>query len=135
MSTRAKGAFEVKLSLLPMNEKIEDSAFGRRSIEKQFRGDLEATSVGEMLSAGTAVQGSAAYVAIEKVSGTLHGRSGTFVLQHSASMNRGTPKLSISVVPDSGTGDLAGLAGTMTIEIAPGGAHSYDFEYTLGEAS
>jgi hypothetical protein len=102
------------------------------SLDKQFHGDLEATSKGEMLSAGTAVKGSAGYVAMEHVSGTLHGKSGTFVLQHSGTMARGTPQLSVTVVPDSGTGQLAGLAGTMTINIA-GGKHSYEFEYTLGE--
>jgi hypothetical protein len=103
------------------------------SIEKLFRGDLEGSSRGEMLSAGTAVKGSAGYVAIERVSGTLQGRSGTFVLQHSATMRRGIPQLSITVVPDSGTGELAGLAGRMTIEIADG-AHSYEFEYMIDEA-
>jgi hypothetical protein len=100
------------------------------SIDKRFHGDLEATSKGEMLMAGTAVEGSAGYVAIEIVSGTLQGRSGTFVLQHSGTMTRGAPQLTITVVPDSGTGQLLGLAGRMTIIIA-GGKHSYDFEYTL----
>jgi hypothetical protein len=132
MSARAKGTFEVKLSPLGMNDKIEDASLGRMSIDKHFHGDLEAISKGEMLSAGTSVKGSAGYVAIEKVSGTLHGRSGTFVLQHSATMTRGAPQLTITVVPDSGTGELAGIAGKMAIEIADG-KHSYDFEYTLGE--
>jgi len=100
------------------------------SIDKQFHGDLEGTSKGEMLTAGTGVKGSAGYVAIERVSGTLNGRSGTFVLQHSGTMTHGEPHLTITVVPDSGTGELAGLAGTMSILIA-GGNHSYDFEYTL----
>jgi hypothetical protein len=103
------------------------------SIDKQFHGDLRATSKGEMLTAGTGVEGSAGYVAIEQVDGTLHGRSGTFVLQHSGTMARGVPQLTITVVPDSGTGELAGLAGKMTIEIADG-RHSYDLEYTLAEA-
>ena len=103
---------------------------GRMSIDKQFHGDLEGTSAGEMLSAGTVTKGSAGYVAIERVGGTLAGREGTFVLQHSATMNRGVPSLSITVVPDSGTGDLAGLAGTMMI-IIEDGKHSYEFEYTL----
>jgi hypothetical protein len=101
-------------------------------IEKQFSGDLEATSKGEMLTAGTSVKGSAGYVAIEKVSGALHGRSGTFVLQHSGTMTRGAPQLTITVVPDSGTGELVGLAGKMVINIV-NGKHSYDFEYTLAE--
>jgi hypothetical protein len=104
------------------------------TIDKQFHGDLEAVSKGQMLAAGTAVQGSAGYVAMERVSGSLKGRSGSFVLQHSGSMTRGTPQLSVTVVPDSGTGDLAGLTGKMSIQIA-GGKHSYEFEYTLAEAA
>jgi len=130
MPTRASGTFEVKLSPQALHHQTEDKTLARMSIDKQFHGDLEATSQGEMLSAGTAVQGSAGYVAIERVTGKLKGRSGTFVLQHSGTMTRGTPQLSITVVPDSGTGELAGLAGTMTIDIADG-KHSYTFEYTL----
>ncbi|HYO45575.1 MAG TPA: DUF3224 domain-containing protein, partial [Gemmatimonadota bacterium] len=98
--------------------------------EKRFHGDLEAVSKGQMLAAGTGVDGSAGYVAIEEVSGRLHGRSGTFLLQHSGTMTRGAPHLSVTVVPDSGTDQLAGLAGTMTIEIEDGN-HSYEFDYTL----
>jgi hypothetical protein len=104
------------------------------AIDKQFRGDLEGSSRGEMLTAGTDVKGSAGYVAIERVTGPLHGRSGSFVLQHNGIMTRGAPQLAIAVVPDSGTGELAGLAGRMTIEIDEG-AHSYGFEYTLGETA
>jgi hypothetical protein len=133
MVMRASGPFEVKLSPLAMGEQAEGSTLGRMSIDKQFRGDLEATSRGEMLSAGSVATGSAGYVAMEQVRGTLRGRSGTFVLQHSATMTRGVPHLTIAVVPDSGTDELAGLAGTMAITIADG-THSYDFEYTLGEA-
>jgi hypothetical protein len=103
------------------------------SIDKQFHGDLEAVSYGQMLSAVTSVKGSAGYVAIEQVTGSLHGRSGAFVLQHSGAMTRGAPQLIVSVVPDSGTGELAGLSGTLTITIADG-KHSYDFEYTLAGA-
>ena len=132
MTTRARGTFEVRLGPLAAYHQAEGSLLGRMSIDKQFRGDLEASSRGEMLSAGTAVKGSAGYVAIERVSGSLQGRSGTFVLQHSATMARGVPQLSITVVPDSGTDGLAGLAGRMTIEIADG-AHSYEFEYTIAE--
>lgn len=128
MPTRASGSFEVKLSPLPVNQ--EDSVRGRMSIDKQFHGDLEATSQGEMLTAMSGVQGSAGYVAIERVTGTLNGRKGSFVLQHSGTMNRGEPNLTITVVPDSGTEQLTGLAGKMSIEIA-GGKHSYVFEYTL----
>lgn len=100
------------------------------SIDKQFHGDLEATSKGEMLTAGTSVKGSAGYVAIERVSGTLGSRGGTFVLQHTGTMTRGAPQLTITVVPDSGTGQLVGLVGKMGIKIE-NGKHFYDFEYTL----
>jgi Protein of unknown function (DUF3224) len=112
----------------------EGSAMGRLSIDKQFHGDLEATSKGEMLSAmSKAATGSAGYVAIERVTGTLQGRSGSFVLQHHATMTRGTPALSIIVVPDSGSGQLAGISGTMSIVVTDG-KHFYDFEYALAPA-
>jgi Protein of unknown function (DUF3224) len=130
MTTHASGTFEVKLSPQAQEDKSDNSSLGRMSIDKQFHGDLEGTSKGQMLTAGTAVEGSAGYVAIERVSGTLHGRRGTFVLQHSGTMTRGAPQLSVTVVPDSGTGELVGLAGKMTITISDG-KHSYDFEYTL----
>ena len=132
MTTRANGTFDVKLAPAALADPAADAALGRMSIDKQFHGDLEGTSKGEMLTAGTSVKDSAGYVAIERVSGTLHGRTGTFVLQHSATMTRGAPQLTITVVPDSGTGGLAGLAGTMGITIA-GGKHSYDFDYTLSK--
>jgi hypothetical protein len=103
------------------------------SIDKQFHGNLVGSSKGQMLTAGTSVKGSAGYVAIEQVTGTLHGRSGAFVLQHSGTMTRGAPQLIVSVVPDSGTGELAGLTGTLTIAIADG-KHSYDFDYALAGA-
>ncbi len=133
MTTRASGPFEVKLNPVPTAHSSAGALLGRMSIDKQFHGDLDATSEGEMLTAGTAVKGSAGYVAIERVSGTLHGLAGTFVLQHSGTMTRGAPQLTITVVPDSGTGELTGLAGTMTINIVDG-KHSYDFEYTLADA-
>lgn len=133
MTNRARGTFDVKLNPLSVEDGVAASSIGRLSIDKQFHGDLEATSAGQMLSAGTAVQGSAGYVAIERVSGTLHGRRGTFVLQHYATMTRGAPHLVITVVPDSGTGELAGLAGSMHIVIE-GKQHSYDFDYTLAPA-
>ena len=133
MKTHASGTFDVKLSPLTTSDTTEGSPLARMSIDKQFHGDLEAISKGEMLAAGTAVKGSAGYVAIERVTGTLHGRSGSFVLQHSATMTRNTPDLSIAVVPDSGTGELVGLAGTMMITIT-NGKHSYEFEYTLAGA-
>jgi hypothetical protein len=121
------GPFDVKLNPQPT-----DSELTRMSIDKVFHGELEATSKGEMLAAQTAVKGSAGYVAMEKVTGKLKERSGSFILQHSATMNRGTPQLSITVVPDSGTGQLEGITGKMNILIE-GGNHSYEFDYTLPE--
>jgi hypothetical protein len=131
--THASGTFEVKLTPQPPDDKSEDAAMGRMIIDKQFHGDLEATSKGQMLTVGTAVEGSAGYVAIEQVSGTLHGRNGSFALQHSGTMTRGVPQLTVTVVPDSGTGQLAGIAGRMTIKIADG-KHFYEFEFTIDEA-
>jgi hypothetical protein len=125
----ASGAFEVKLTPQPAGEG-DESGIGRMTIDKRFLGELEATSQGQMLAARSAVSGSAGYVAMERVTGSLHGRSGTFVLQHSGTMNRGTPGLSVTVVPDSGTDDLTGLTGTMAINIAEG-KHTYEFEYSL----
>ncbi len=125
MHKNAKGAFRVKL----VPEKSDDY-IARMALEKTFQGDLEATSQGQMLSATTEVQGSAGYVAMERVVGTLHGRHGTFLLQHSGSMTRGTSHLTVSVVPDSGTGELAGLSGEMEIHVSDGD-HSYDFRYEL----
>ena len=126
----ARGTFEVKLTPQAPNGNAQDSALGRMTIDKQFRGDLEGTGRGEMLTAMSPVKGSAGYVAIERVSGKLQGRTGTFVLQHSGTMARGGQQLTISVVPDSGTGELTGLAGEMVIIIADG-KHSYEFEYSL----
>jgi Protein of unknown function (DUF3224) len=131
MTNHVSGAFEVKLSSQkPDNKEAESTALGRMSIDKQFHGELEATSKGEMLSAMTEVKGSGGYVAIERVSGTLQGRSGSFVLQHSGTMTRGVPQLIVTVVPDSGTGQLAGLSGSMAIKISDG-KHFYEFEYAL----
>ena len=118
------------MKLVPQTDAGADAALGRMTLDKQFHGDLEAVSKGQMLTGMTAVKESAGYVAIEKVSGTLHGRGGSFILQHTGTMTRGVPALTISVVPDSGAGDLAGLAGTMAI-IITGGTHAYDFTYTL----
>jgi Protein of unknown function (DUF3224) len=131
VSTHAAGTFEVKITPQTSGDN-EDASLGRMTIDKQFHGDLEGASKGQMLTAGTSVKGSAGYVAIEKVSGTLNGRNGTFILQHSATMTRGAPQLSITVVPDSGTGQLVGLSGKMTINISEG-QHSYAFEYALPE--
>jgi Protein of unknown function (DUF3224) len=128
MTFHAAGSFDVKVTPVPMED--DNWAPARLTIEKQFHGDLEATSKGEMLTAVGAVKGSAGYVAIEKVTGKLRGRSGSFVLQHTGTMTRGAPQLSITVVPDSGTDDLAGLTGQMTIHIETG-KHSYEFEYAV----
>ena len=122
------GTFEVKL--MPQDDKSDDSLLGRLTLDKQFSGGLEATSKGQMLTAMTAEKGSAGYVAIEKVAGTLQGRKGTFVLQHSGTMNRGAQQLIITVVPDSGSGELVGLTGQMTIKIE-GGKHYYEFQYSF----
>jgi len=118
----------VKLSQLPAEDKT--SGLGRMSLDKQYHGDLEAAAKGEMLSAMSATEGSGVYVAIERVTGKLHGRSGSFLLYHTGTMARGAQQLNIAVAPDSGTGELAGLAGKMTIVIE-GKKHSYVFEYTL----
>ena len=130
MTTRATGTFDVKLAPQASDDPSLASV-GRMTIDKRWHGDLEGTSKGVMLTAGTEVKGSAGYVAIEHVTGTLHGKQGTFIFQHSATMTRGTPSLTITVVPDSGTGELVGLTGTLMIIIADG-KHSYEFEYTLG---
>ena len=134
MANRATGTFEVKLTPQPADDAGAGSSLGRLTIDKQFHGDLEATSQGQMLTAGTAVKDSAGYVAIERVTGALMGRTGSFVFQHSGTMTRGAPQLSVTVVPDSGTGELAGLTGSMTILIADG-KHSYQFEYALPVAA
>ena len=131
MTTTAKGAFTVKMSPQAWSEGSVDHSLGRFLLDKQYQGDLEATSQGQMLSAGSGAQGSSgAYVAIEKVTGTLQGRKGSFVLYHTGIMNRGVPDLTITVAPDSGTGDLTGVSGDLTIQIADG-KHSYEFAYSL----
>ena len=130
MSARATGLFEVRMSPAPLGDAAADATLGRMLLDKTYSGDLTGTGRGEMLMAGTAVKGSAGYVAIEHVSGTLDGRSGSFVLQHTGTMNRGAPQLSVAVVPDSGTAGLAGLAGTLAIIIRDG-KHRYEFDYTL----
>jgi len=126
----ANGTFDVKLAPLPLSYDGGEPMTGRFSLAKQFHGDLEGTSSGEMLTAGNAASGSAGYVAIERVSGTLGGRRGAFALQHSGTMDAGAQSLGVTVVPGSGSGELAGLSGAMKIVI-DGGKHSYEFEYTL----
>jgi Protein of unknown function (DUF3224) len=131
MTTNAKGSFDVKMTPQTWSESGVDHTLGRFMLDKQYHGDLEATSQGQMLSAGTGEKGSSGvYVAIEKVTGSLNGRKGSFVLYHTGIMNRGVPELSIKVVPDSGTGEFTGLAGSMTIAILDG-KHSYEFAYSL----
>ena len=128
---KIKGTFEVKLAPLEFSHQGTDGMkLGRMSIDKTFQGDLSATSKGEMLSALTDIEGSAGYVAIEQVSGTLNGLDGSFILQHFGIMNRGADRLVLEVVPDSGTGDLEGISGTMQI-IREEGKHFYEFEYTM----
>jgi uncharacterized protein DUF3224 len=131
--SRANGTFEVTLTPEASDKPEQGTALARMTIEKTYHGDLEATAKGEILTAVTGVEGSAGYVAIERVSGTLHGRRGTFVLLHSGTMSRGQPELRVTVVPDSGTGELAGLSGSMAILIADG-KHSYALAYALGDA-
>jgi hypothetical protein len=134
MISKATGHFTVKLELQPASSQADAAVIGRRTLDKQFYGDLQATSCGEMLAVMTAVEGSMAYVALEKVTGTLAGRHGEFILQHASQMVRGEPFQSIRVVPDSGAGELTGLTGEMRIDIK-GGEHFYVFEYAFSELS
>jgi len=132
MTMHARGTFEVKMTPQPAQDGVGDPGIGRMALDKRFHGDLEATGKGQMLAAGTDVPGSAGYVALERVSGTLHGRRGSFALQHSGTMTRGAPQLVITVVPDSGAGELLGIAGTLSITVTEG-VHGYELEYTLPE--
>ena len=130
MDQVARGTFEVSMEPLSFEGQPEGSKLGRLSIEKTLVGDLDASTRGQMLSAMTATEGSAGYVALERVEGALNGRSGTFVLQHTGCMDRGKPGLLVQVVPDSGTDELEGLAGTFEISMADG-EHTYEFTYSL----
>ena len=135
MANHASGAFDVKMAPQKADNAVAEAAnLSRMSLDKQYHGDLEATAKGEMLATSPDAKGSGVYVALERVTGTLKGRSGSFLLHHTGIMRRGVPQLIIEVVPDSGTGQLAGLSGKMNINIAAGGKHSYDFEYALPEA-
>jgi hypothetical protein len=129
-SKRASGTFEVKLLPQATDEGFPEP--GRLNLDKVFHGDLAASSRGQMLSIRTGVENSAGYVAMERVTGALQGREGSFALQHSGTMNRGQASLSVTVVPDSGTGELVGLSGTMQILIE-GGQHFYSFDYSFAE--
>lgn len=128
MTSHATGPFDVKM--IPQDDKAGDG-LSRMSLDKQYHGDLDGTGKGQMLTGGVSANHSGAYVAMEKFTGTLHGRSGSFVLHHTGIMTNGKPDLTILVAPDSGTGQLEGITGRMTINVAAGGKHSYDFEYTL----
>lgn len=130
MTQHASGAFEVKMTSLALDSSITAAPLGRRALDKQYRGALKASGSGEMLSAFGSEEGSAGYVAIEHVSGTLDGKRGSFVLQHSGTMTRGAAQLTITVVPDSGTDELIGLSGQMQIDITDG-KHFYRFDYAL----
>jgi Protein of unknown function (DUF3224) len=130
VTEHGSGTFEVKLAPSGEADKAEGSTLGSYSLEKQYHGDLEASAKGTMLTAGTDVKGSAGYVAIERVTGTLKGHKGSFVLQHNGMLTRGTPQQNIVVVPDSGTGELTGLTGKLTV-IIESGKHSYEFDYSL----
>lgn len=129
---RATGSFEVSMQPLPNADVSTDALFGRVLLTKKFSGDLAGGARGQMLSVVTPVKGSAGYVAIDLVTGELDGRKGSFVLQHSGAMNRGVPSLSIMVVPDSGTDELTGLSGTLSINVIDG-RHFYDFIYSIPE--
>ncbi len=126
----AKGPFTVKRAPESVHDRMKDQ-LGRFTLDKVYSGDLVGTAGGEMMAAGGTVPGSAGYVAIERVDGELDGRKGTFYLQHYGIMDRGEGTLKIEVIPDSGTGDLAGLTGEMKIIIAAGGAHSYEFNWEI----
>jgi Protein of unknown function (DUF3224) len=130
MTSRASGSFEVSVKPLSAAEEPGGSSLGRLSLDKQFSGDLVAVGKGEMLTAMTPTKGSAAYVAIERVTGTLEGRAGSFVFQHVGIMRGGSQQLTIGVVPDSGTDALSGIAGSFSINITEG-KHFYEFDYTL----
>lgn len=129
----ASGAFDVKMTPQPPDEKVGDPKIGRMTLDKQYRGDLEASGRGQMLAVMDQAKGSGGYVALEIVDGTLAGKKGTFALQHGGLMDGGTPSLTIVVVPESGTGELEGIAGKLGIWIKDG-KHYYDFDYTLPEA-
>jgi hypothetical protein len=132
MTHHASGPFDVKVTPQKPDTQIARTAnLGRLTIDKRFHGDLEASGRGEMLATQTDVKGSAGYVALERVTGKLHGRSGSFVLLHSATMKRGAPETTITVVPDSGTGELTGITGSMRIKVATDGAHSYEFDFRI----
>lgn len=131
MTLHAKGPFDVKVLPQPPDEKVGHEKIGRMALDKRFHGDLDAVSLGQMLAFMGDAKDSGSYVAVERVDGTLGGKQGTFALHHLGIMDRGAQSLTIGVVPGSATGELAGLTGSMKIVVAPGGAHSYEFDYAL----
>jgi Protein of unknown function (DUF3224) len=126
----ANGTFTVQMKPQDDTSSANGVNLGRMSLDKIFEGDLVGSGQGQMLTAMTAVKGSAGYVAIERVSGTLHGKAGSFVMQHSGTMDKGAQQLSITLVPDSGTGELAGIQGVFRLRME-GGQHHYELAYTL----
>lgn len=130
MTRQAKGTFDVKVVPISTVDALDTGGFGRLALDKKFHGDLAGTSVGQMIATGDGTSGSGGYVALEKVTGTLHGHSGTFVLMHNGTMTPKSMELRINVVPESGTGELAGLEGTFKI-IIEGKQHFWEFDYTL----
>ena len=138
MTRHARGTFDVTLKPLDLHREIGGTGgtIGRMSIDKRFKGGIEGFSAGEMLTGigGSGVKGSAGYVAMERVTGTLDGRRGSFILQHSATMSRGAPRQTVTVVPDSGTEELTGMSGTLTITIV-NGRHEYELAYSLGSSA
>lgn len=133
-SMRIQGKFDVKMTPLELAQAEPDTQRARFKLEKQYYGELVAHATGEMLSGGDPKSGSAGYVAIERVTGTLNGRKGSFLLQHSATMHQGSMELSVKVIPGTGTEELSGLSGSMEIQIGPKGEHSYVFQYEIPEA-
>lgn len=135
ISDSITGPFDVKTAPHPLSDTASTSGLLRMSLDKRFHGSLDATSTGEMLAFRSATAGSAGYVAMETVHGSLAGRHGSFVLQHSSTMARGVPEQRIAVVPDSGTDALTGLEGRMTIDVAADGSHAYRFDFTLPDSA
>jgi hypothetical protein len=133
MTRHAEGTFDVKNTPLPPDDATTGTPIGRFALDKQFHGDIEGPSKGEMLASGNPATGTAGYVAIEHITGTLQGHAGSFALQHLGTMEQGKFQLTVTVVPGSGTGELTGIAGSMTILITAG-KHSYTFDYTLPES-
>ena len=134
MTMKAKGPFDVKVAPLALSDVAQDPSMGRMSIDKQYHGDLEGTGKGEMLTGGNPASGAGVYVAVERVSGTLGGKKGSFLVYHHATMVDGKPDLTITVAPKSGTDQLAGITGKMNIIFGEGGKHFYELDYTLPEA-